>query len=118
MNGLAETRVMSDGFAFGAAAFGPFWALAFRYWRAAAVLGAGWGIAAALAFLAGPAGGAVIYLIVAYWSGFVGHGLAALSLEDKGWILQDVAVASDLDAAEAIMIRADAAIVDAAERRW
>lgn len=117
--GQAETLVLpSDGFHGGAALFGPLWALTMRRWRAAAVLAAGWAVAALLAFFVGPEGTPLIWFVVAMWAGFVARGLEAESLADQGWLLEDVALADSRDLAEAKLIRADARARDDVERRW
>lgn len=110
--------VLSDGFVWGAAMFGPLWAIAFGRWRAAAFLGAGWTIAGFLAFAAGPVGASIIWPLTAYWSGLVARGLEELFLGDLGWRLDGLAVARDGDFAEAEFIRRDAEARAEAERRW
>jgi|GEM_PF-3062539 len=118
LNGRAETMVVGDGFVWGAAMFGPIWAMAFGRWRAAAALGAGWATAGVLAYAAGPVGASFIWLLVAYWSGLCARGLEALWLGDQSWRLFDVTAAANLEAAEIAIIRVDAAEAEAAERRW
>lgn len=110
--------VVSAGFAWGAAAFGPVWALVLGRWRAALVLSVGWIVAGLLAMAAGPLGAGAIWPIVAVWSGLVGRGLSELWLEDRGWRLDAIAVARDFDAAEAALILADAERAQGVERRW
>lgn len=118
MGGQAETMILSDGFSWGAALFGPAWALFYGRWRTAAVLALGWAVAGVLAAAAGPAGGGAILLLAAIWSGAVARGLSEFWAGDQDWRLQDVVIAADFDAAEAALIRADAARADDAERRW
>ena len=77
--GRAETLVLPEGFVWGAAMFGPLWAMAFGRWRTAAALGVGWTIAGVLAFAAGPVGASFIWLLVAYWSGATARGAACAS---------------------------------------
>ncbi len=118
LDGRAETLIVPDGFVWGAAMFGPLWAMIFGRWRTAAALGVGWAIAAALSFVSGPVGAAVIGPLTSYWSGLVARGLEELWLADQGWRLEDVTVAQSLELAEANLIRADAAVAEAVERRW
>ena len=117
-DGRAETMIVSDGFVWGAAMFGPLWAIVFGRWRAAAFLGAGWTLAGFFAWAAGPVGASIIWPLTAYWSGLVARGLEALYLDDQGWRLEALAVARDADAAEARLVRRDAERADGAERRW
>jgi len=118
LGGQAETLVVPDGFVWGAAMFGPIWGMVFGRWRAAAALGAGWAVAGVLAAAAGPIGASFIWLLVAYWSGLVARGLEELWLDDQDWRLSDVAIARDMETAEAMMIGRDAAVAADPERRW
>jgi len=117
-DGRAETIVIPDGFVWGAAVFGPIWAMIYGRWRAAAALSAAWTIAWVFSMLAGPAGGALISLIVAYWAGISARGLETLWLSDQGWQLDGLTVARTIDEAELVLINADARRADAVERRW
>lgn len=118
LDGQAETMVIPDRFHWGAAIFGPFWALFRGHWRAAAILGAGWAVAGLLAFAAGPLGAPTIWLIAAWWTGASARQLESLWLDDAGWRLDGLVVADGLDAAEARLIGDDAARLGGAERRW
>jgi hypothetical protein len=118
-SGRAETKVIRDGFVWGAFLFGPFWALARMRWMAAGVLAAGWLIAGILAALPGdPGASGGIWLIAALWSGFSARDLEAWSLENQGWSTADVMLAASLVEAEARMIAADADRAADVERRW
>lgn len=110
--------VLRDGFVWGAAVFGPLWAMAFGRWRAAAALGFGWAVAGAIAGFADGLAGSLVYAIVASWSGYSARGLESLWLEDQGWRIDGVMLAPDLDTAEARLIAADATRLEDAERRW
>lgn len=117
-DGLAETMVVSDGFVWGAAMFGPIWAIAWGRWRTAAVLGVGWTLASGFAVLVGPLWSGLIWLLIAYWSGLTARGWESLWMHERDWRLIDVVVARGLDAAEARLIESDANRAEAAERRW
>ena len=117
-DGRAETLVLKDGFVWGAALFGPLWAMYHGRWRTAAALGLGWAVAGGFASLAGNPAGSLIYMIVAYWSGMSARGLEALWLKDQDWRLDNVILARNLDVAEAQMIADDASRFVDAERRW
>lgn len=117
--GRAETIVLpTDGFHGFAALFGPFWALARRCWRAAAILSAGWTVAGVLAYAVGPEGVPVVWFVVAMWGGLVARGLEADSLADQGWRLHDVVMADGREMAESKLIAADAQAYADVERRW
>lgn len=119
VGGKAETMVIRDGFAWGACLFGPLWALLRRRWAAAAVLAAGWFVAAMLGGLAGdPAIAGGLWLIAVLWAGFSARDLEAWSMETQGWLLTDAVLAPSLDEAEARMIAADDARTPDVERRW
>lgn len=88
--------LLREGFAWGAALFGPLWFAAHRAWWPA--LGS-LVLAAMLGALAGPIAAPILATALAVITGLVGRDLVRWSLEQRGYLLEAVLAARDEDAA-------------------
>jgi hypothetical protein len=92
----AEPELVREGFAWGAAIFGPFWLAAHRAWVAAAI-----SLAACvlIALLAPRPTVAILAAGVAVMLGLTGHDLRRWALEHRGYLLVHVLMANNQDEA-------------------
>jgi hypothetical protein len=92
----AEPMLVREGFAWGAAIFGPFWLAAHRAWIAAAISLAAYVLIAALAPRPTVA---ILSAGVAAILGLTGHDLRRWALEHRGYLLVHVLMANNIDEA-------------------
>lgn len=96
-----RSRLVRDGFSWGATLLGPFWLAAFGAWMPAALLAVIWVAVAALAGTGlGPACGAALAVL----TGYLADDMRRWSLDWRGYRLVHVVAAADEDAALARLL--------------
>lgn len=90
----AEPVLVREGFAWGALILGPFWLAAHRAWIAAGIAMAAYVL---IAVLVPEPAGAVAACGLAFILGFTGHDLRRWALEQRGYLLLHVIMATSMD---------------------